>query len=90
MSDELPDAWGQVLNEINQKKMNIYGPPPTSYPKGRPMQAEAQANPNLVTLAVEKCENGYVIKSGGTIRIASSVDDLKEQFIALLVSKKLT
>jgi hypothetical protein len=67
---------------------------PPSFPPPKPprssMGEATQENRNLVTLGVEKCENGYIIMSGGTKRLASNTDELKEQFIALLVQKKLT
>jgi hypothetical protein len=68
-------------------------PPPHIYQEIRKKMAsqmDRPENPNLVTMGVERCENGFVLMSGGKKRIAANMEELTRQFTAMLVDKKLT
>jgi hypothetical protein len=86
---------------INEEELNNFlaGSPPSpimqSYrqeikKKMAQMDAGRADNSNVVTMGVERCENGFVLMSGGKKRIAKDMEELTRQFTAMLVDKKLT
>lgn len=81
--------------EKQMKKMILGGAlqPSNIPPPPRPPGIEGtgqQQSPNVVTMGVERCENGFVLMSGGKKRIAADIEELTKQFVAMLVDRKLT